>query len=1132
MSDKVSQFVVDCDFIFQSLENDSSDYIYIWDYNSGYYRVSQNFADEFSIDEEGNDFESLWNSFVNPGDLARVKNTTDDYIKQKKSKITMEYQVINAQGDSVWLSDKSTIRYSAENQIPGIIVGVMHNLAYDGEVDSITGLLMHSKFREIYDFWQSSRVEVNGALMLLGIDEFTSINTLNSHAFGDSVLRATAQDLLNLLPDNALIYRYDGDQLLIVIDKGTKADLIELYKEIKSYTSTSHKIQDKSYRFTVSAGMATYPEDGNMWVDLEKAVSIALKEAKQTGKNHFVEFTNEMLKEKIYEQSLGRCLAESIDHDFNGFKVVFQPVCHVQNLRVKGAEILLRFVTLDGKLINPDQFIPLLEHSQLIIPVGLWVMEKAIQACKKWTAYIDDFVMNVNVSYVQLRDISFCEKVDALLDKYKLDVKHITIELTESYFITDATNINYSLKRLRDMHLQVAMDDFGTGYSSLASLSQFNVDVVKIDRSFVKSLNKSKYNYDFVESVVRLCHSVGMRVCMEGVETREEQESICVLNADFIQGFYVSRPIEEDRFFASFISRFDTNDGLVVIPNVQLRHEQLVSDKEVLSAMMDATPLALNFWNRNIEIIACNTEVLNLFEANDFKDFRENFVHFSPERQSDGKNSLDKASELIRRAFSGHKVRTYWDHIKRNGEKIPSEVTLVRIPYMEDYIVASYTRDMRKQRRLEEKIKKFNTRLAAILDANPLCINLWNRKYENIMCNKAAVDLFDLKNQEEYLERFFELSPEYQTDGKLSSEASKYYISKAFASDKAIKFDWMHHKLTGEEIPAEITLVKIEGLDEDGGDLVAGYTRDLRSQMEEEKLQQIVTARIRAVLDSSPLACILWSEEFTIIDCNEVAVAMFGAKDKIEVMSNFDFYMPKNQPDGADSIIKKAKIFQQIVDTNSIIFEWVYLDKNREEVPCEVTVVRIPLEKENIIVAYSRDLRELHHTLELNDRLSKMAYFDWLTGVFSRARFVEKLESDFQIAESGNFALILFDIDYFKSVNDTYGHEAGDIVLKRIAKSIEKMIPIDAVVGRFGGDEFIIQIKNINKVELVKLMQQIVKYIKGIEFNYEGNDFTTSISMGGSFKTTEDEDYHQLINRADKALYKAKAQGRNCSAIL
>lgn len=1132
MNNAIQQFLSSSNSLFEVMVDNCNDYIYIWDFRTGDYVVSENFARDFSIDLEGTQFPNSWHSFIDPRDLTRVEDTVELGIADKKSNVKLEYQVINPTGRVVWLSDKFRVFYDEKSGTPSIIVGAMHNLSLDSSADNITGLLRYDKCKEMFDSASNCGLGKSSSIMLLGIDEFATINTLNNRAFGDMVLRETALAFSNFLPEGFSIYRYDGDQFLIVVEDGSKKDLVVLYKKLKNYVSSPHKIQGKSYRFTISAGIASYPEDGTTWADIEKSVAIALKKAKETGKNNCVEFTNTMFVEKLYEQSLVHSFSEDVEQNFRGFRVVFQPVCCAKNLKVKGAEILLRYTTSSGEALRPDRFIPLLEQTQLILPVGLWVLEQAICVCKKWIQYIEDFVMNVNVSFLQLRDSSFCDKVERLLQKYELPVRHLTLELTESYFITDAPNINASLQRLRALHLQVAMDDFGTGYSSLARLSEFNVDVVKIDRSFVQSLHRSRYNHDFIDSVIRLCHNVGMKVCVEGVETRNEQEIICLLNADFVQGFYVSKPISEDFFFAAYIENLNANESLIVVPNVQLRNNQIVSDRDVLYALMEATPLGLSFWSRELEVIACNSEVLYLFEADNFEDFKENFYEFSPVKQPDGRYSVQKAEELLQQAFLGNNVKVYWQHCNRAGDEIPTEVSFTKISYMGDYIVASYTRDMREQKRMEDKIEKFNIRLRAILDATPLCLNLWNSKFENIMCNKAAVNLFNLGSEAEYMERFFELSPKYQPDGSLSNKKALLHIQNAFANGRE-QFEWEHKKLTGEKIPAEITLVKIEGLGEDGSDLIAGYTRDLREQLRNQKIQETINMRIRAVLDSSPLACILWTLDLTIVDCNQVAVNMFGAKHKKDVMQHFDSFLPKTQPDGENSLLKKEKIFAEILMKKHLVFEWIYVNQRKEEFPCEVTLVRIPLEHEELIVAYNRDLRELYQTLELNNRLSQMAHFDLLTGVVSRARFVENLEKMFDPrSQVETLALLIFDIDYFKSINDTYGHPIGDTVLKEVTKTIEKCLPIHSVFGRFGGDEFVISIQDISKTELTAFMEEAVQRISTLNFESEHGTFSTSISIGSSFKLPEDLSYHQLLNRADKALYEAKANGRNGCAIL
>lgn len=432
----------------------------------------------------------------------------------------------------------------------------------------------------------------------------------------------------------------------------------------------------------------------------------------------------------------------------------------------------------------------------------------------------------------------------------------------------------------------------------------------------------------------------------------------------------------------------------------------------------------------------------------------------------------------------------------------------------------------------EETTKRFTRRLKAILDATPLCLNLWDINMNNIMCNKEAVRLFDLQNETEYTQRFFELSPEYQPDGELSSEKSAKYVHRAFNGGWA-QFEWMHCNLKGEQIPSEITLVKIEDLDDDGGDMVAGFTRDLRPQLTAQSVEKQAARRIKAALNSMPLTCILWTSDLKIIDCNDVALNLFGAASKEELSDHFDDFMPEYQPTGLLSRTKKNEIFEQAIETGYCFVEWMYLSKSKEEIPSEVTLVKLEENGDYIIIAYSRDLRELRHTLELNTRLTRIAYFDPLTGSASRVKFMEHLAENFNAysRKITHFSVFILDFDNFKSINDTYGHDAGDMTLRTIIKKIESMLPVEGIIGRYGGDEFVLQFTDLSPSQVHALMNKCVDEIAHLVLESEGRLFKTSISVGGTFCSPNDHDYDTLIKRADKALYKAKHRGRNCFVL-
>lgn len=949
---------MDAGILYDLLSSICNDYLYIWDTHKDLFQVSPNMVSDFGFEESGMaHYRQTMLERIHPRDYERLKKHFAGLWHSGEESFSLNYQMLNASGSYIWVNDQGRVRRNPRTGEPMVILGAMKSLEGCEYTDDVTGLMHHRFCQEKIQSILDEAPEIRFRLMLLGIDEFNKINTLNSRAFGDQVLKATAENLLQALPEEVNPYRYEGDQFLVAGAGATREEMLNIYRHVQQYALRSHRVEGQPCRFSVSAGLVAYPEDGDNWSDLEKKAAIALKRAKLNGKNQCVEFKHSMLREQIDNQLLTNCMAESVEKDFEGFRLVFQPLCGARELTIIGAEALLRYRMPDGREISPVEFIPLLENSRLIIPVGLWVLEQAAAVCREWMKWIPDFMMNVNVSYIQLKETDFCQKAEAVLRRQGLAPENLVLELTESYFMKEDDNVRDALRRLRGLKLRLAMDDFGTGYSSLERLADLEVDIVKVDRFFVQSLHISRHNRDFIESVIRLCHNRRKKVCVEGVETQEEWESIRLMNADTIQGFYISRPVEQDFFFSHYVAASFDGKGLLGAIDRKRLQDHLVNDRELLFAMMNATPLSLMIWNRQFEILACNEEAVRLFGAESRSALIEGFNSYSPPTQLDGENSEIGVHDRIVETFLKGRNQFKWLHVDHQGRRLPVEVTCVRIPYQDDCVVASYARDLRAELEAEQSGRRFRERLRALLDATPLCLNLWNKQFENTMCNKEAMKLFELEDERDYLERFYELSPERQPDGQLSVEKANTKITEAMRTGRA-QFRWLHQRLDGTPIPCEVTLVRIEHLDDDGSAMVAGYTRDLREQAAAEKMQRVLSARVRAVMDATPLSCILWNVREEILDCNQMAVKLFSAGSAEDVLKDFDSFLPQYQPDGTPSLDKKETYFKEVKEKGHCSFEWLYENRQREKIPCEVTLVRAAMEEdEDIIIAYNRDLR-------------------------------------------------------------------------------------------------------------------------------------------------------------------------------
>ena len=246
--------------------------------------------------------------------------------------------------------------------------------------------------------------------------------------------------------------------------------------------------------------------------------------------------------------------------------------------------------------------------------------------------------------------------------------------------------------------------------------------------------------------------------------------------------------------------------------------------EERTQIMLDSTPLCANFWDRKLNNIDCNQEVLKLFDLPNKKEYLDRFFDLSPEYQPDGNLSKEKAISFIKKAFDEGYCRTEWMHRKLNGEQIPCEVTLVRAKYRNDFIVCGYTRDLRELKAVMVKMREADECTQLLFDATPLSCFMFDKNYNVIVCNQETVRLFELANKQEFISNFFEFTPEYQPSGELSRKKINGYVDEAF-EEGYCRFEWVQKKLNGEQIPTEVTLVRVKFR---GEYAVAAYVRDLR----------------------------------------------------------------------------------------------------------------------------------------------------------------------------------------------------------------------------------------------------------------------------------------------------------------
>lgn len=542
-------FDININDFYNAIVQSTESYIYIVDMKKNVSLVSDNMYEDFDLPGKlVEDLIPVWGKLVHEKDKKRYEESLLEMISGKSDQHNLEYQVLNRKKEYTWVVCRGLLNRD-ELGNPIMFAGVVTPIGGRGKVDRTTGLLTQEVCKNTIDLYldQGHR---HGGFLLLGIDDFRRLNNLKNHIFGDSVLREFAQMIVGIVPNDTSVYRFDGDEMAIFYPNASLSEMQSIFDKIQLYTKQEHEIDNTSYFYTISGGIAMLGDDADDYLDLIKCAMSALEYSKKSGKNRCTIYSPQILKNNLHTMEIMNQIQRSVLNNMNDFSVVYQPIVSSDGLEIKGAEALLRWTSNSYGKIGPSEFVPLLESNGSIIPVGKWVMEKAFETCKKWIQYHPDFVMNVNVSYLQIIDKNFVKLVKELLKKYDLAPKHIVLELTESYFVTEMIVLKDVFRSLRDVGIRFAMDDFGTGYSSLGLLSQSPADIIKIDRIFISFINDKEhvFNRTFIEAVIKLCHSIGISVCVEGVEYIDELNIVCEMNVDSIQGFYISKPITQEEF--------------------------------------------------------------------------------------------------------------------------------------------------------------------------------------------------------------------------------------------------------------------------------------------------------------------------------------------------------------------------------------------------------------------------------------------------------------------------------------------------------------------------------------------------------------------------------------------------------
>lgn len=516
--------------------------------SSGYSQIWGRYVEALYSDSQD------WLRYLHEDDRERVEAA---FYQCRQGGLDEKFRVIRPDGSIRWLharnfpirDDEGHIR-----QVGGIAGDITHvvmdqgRLAHLTHFDALTALpnqlMFYSQARTMLAL--SRRVKLPLGIMVVDIDRFRGIVEAFGHAAGDELLRQVAGRLSGFVRESDSVGRLEGDVFAVVLSELAEASQAAVVAgRVLENLAIPMRVEGQEIFATVSIGLAFHPHDGASVHELVSCAQLAMRHAKQSGRNTYAFFSPAM-----HESQRDRLLLETDLR--NGvlreeFVLHYQPKVSCVNGKVTGAEALVRWHHPRRGIVPPDEFIPLLEETGLIIQVGRWVLNTA---CKQAMAWRQEGLIlpsvAVNLSARQLQYNRLCDDVACALEESGLPAECLDLEITESMLMVNAEAAISTLTNLKAIGVTISLDDFGTGYSSLAYLKRFPLDAVKVDRSFVQDITADSDDASITRAVITMAHHLKLKVVAEGVETAGQLAMLISHQCDVIQGYFFSRPLPDE----------------------------------------------------------------------------------------------------------------------------------------------------------------------------------------------------------------------------------------------------------------------------------------------------------------------------------------------------------------------------------------------------------------------------------------------------------------------------------------------------------------------------------------------------------------------------------------------------------
>lgn len=496
-------------------------------------------------------------------DMAIVGHKTIEHVIETGKEYEVELVLPNSFGEMRNHHVRYVAEYDQNRKIVGVIaIGrditerkrIEKEMHYHASYDLLTGLPNRRMFnnRLRVEILKAKRNNIQVALLFIDLDNFKEVNDMLGHETGDRLLVEAAARIQLCVRETDTVARLGGDEFVAILpEAGLIPPLERIARAIIDKLAKPFQLDENVICISGSIGIAVYPQDGTDADTLMGCADQAMYAAKDHGKNSFNFFTRSMQDQAHERLMLINNLRLAIEKE--QLHVYYQPIIDVNTGKVLKAEALIRWIHPTLGMVSPAVFIPLAEETNLIQEIGTWVFYQAAHTAQQWNLNCCEdkhFKISINMSPLQLLRSDGDQMAIEYLQKMRINPNFVVIEITEGLLLDNSPLILEKLERLQTTGIELSLDDFGTGYSAISYLKKFNLDYLKIDRSFVKDLETDESDVAIAQAIVMMAHCLGLKIIAEGVETQGQRDLLASLGCEYIQGYFYAKPMPKEEFLA------------------------------------------------------------------------------------------------------------------------------------------------------------------------------------------------------------------------------------------------------------------------------------------------------------------------------------------------------------------------------------------------------------------------------------------------------------------------------------------------------------------------------------------------------------------------------------------------------